>query len=177
MPWDGPVNAAVSGIHAVVAKEEKLVFAAHDELFLDFAAGIGWRRIRQVRLVKFGSVDVNGAVFQKDGIAADTDDAFDGEAFGGGIADDNDVLAGWGTKMVNPTIEEVMVRIVKGGEHAGADHFDGLDEVSADDVIAGEAKASDDQALKELPKKTIASAPWFGGGVVGGGFCGGRLGL
>jgi len=50
--------------------------------------------------------------------------------------------------MVNPTVQEVMVRIVKSREHAGADHFDGLDEVGADDVIARQTEASDDKALE-----------------------------
>src|SRR5689334_16474998 len=59
--------------------------------------------------------------------------------------------------MVNPAVKEVMVRIVKSRKHAGADYFDGLDEVGADDVIAGQTQASDDEALNELAKKTFAA--------------------
>ena len=77
-----PVNPAVSGVHAVIAEEEKLVFAAHDELFLDFATGVGWHTAGQVRLIELPAIDVNRTVFQKNGIAADADDAFDRKAFG-----------------------------------------------------------------------------------------------
>ena len=76
--------------------------------------------------------------------------------------------------MVHPTIEEVMVRIVKGRKHARADYFDGLDEVGADDQVAGEAEAGHDEALKKLPKQAFA-AFGFGSRAVGGGFC--RKGL
>jgi len=76
--------------------------------------------------------------------------------------------------MVNPTVEEVMVRIVKSREHAGADHFDGLDEVGADDVIARQTEASDDKALEQLTKKAFAGAFGFG---CGGRFCRERLGV
>ena len=61
--------------------------------------------------------------------------------------------------MVNPAVEEVMVRIVKSRQHAGADDFDGLDKVSADDVVAAQAETSDDEALKKLSKKAF---PAFG---------------
>lgn len=62
---------------------------------------------------------------------------------------------------------------MKGREHAGADDFDGLDEVGADDVIAGQAEASDDEALNKLPKNAFAFG--FNSRAVGGGFC--RKGL
>src|SRR5437762_4765638 len=101
------------------------------------AAGVCGCAFREVGLLKFRAVDVNRALFEVNGISSDADDAFDRETFGGGIANDDDVLAGRGTEMINPTIEEVMVRIVKGREHAGADYFDGLDEVGADEVVAG----------------------------------------
>lgn len=174
---DRPVNAAVSGVHAIVAEKKILILAAHDELFLNRSASIRWRRIRQVRLVKFGPVDVNGAVFQKDGIAADTDDALDREAFGGRIANDDDVLAGGRAKMVNPTIEQVVIGVVKGRDHAGANYSDGLDEVVADDVVAAQTEAGDDEALKNLPKKTAPKAfgVGFGGRAIDGRFCRERL--
>ena len=72
--------------------------------------------------------------------------------------------------MVNPTIEEVMVRIVKSRDHTGADNFDGLDEVRADDVVAGETEAGDGETLKELSQKAF---PAFGFGcrVAYGVFC------
>lgn len=66
-----------------------------------------------------------------------------------------------------------MVRIVKSREHAGADHFDGLDEVGADDVIARQTEASDDQALEQLAKEVFAAFE-FG---CGGRFCRERLGV
>ena len=151
------VDAAVSGVHAVVAEEKELVFATRSELFLNFATGVGGRAVREVRFLKFRAVDVNRAVFEENGIATDPDDAFDGKTFGRGIANDHDVLTGRGTEMVNPTVKEIMVRIVKRREHAGADHFDGLDEVGADDVIAGQTEASDDKALKKLAKQAFAA--------------------
>jgi len=95
---NGAVNAAVSRVHAVVAEEKELVFAARDELFLDFAAGVGRRAVREIGFLQFCAVDVNRAVFKNNGIATDADDAFDRKAFGGGIANDNDVLAGRGRR-------------------------------------------------------------------------------
>ena len=79
---DGAVDAAVSGVHAIVAEEEELVFAAGDELFLDFATGVSGRAVREVRFLKFRAVNVNRAVFEKDGITTDANDAFDGKTFG-----------------------------------------------------------------------------------------------
>jgi len=76
--------------------------------------------------------------------------------------------------MVNPPVEKVMVRIVKGRQHAGADDFDRLNEVGADDIVAGQAEACDDEALKKLSKKAFATFG-FSGRVVGGGFCLKRL--
>jgi hypothetical protein len=143
-------------------------------LFLDFAACVGWHAVGKVRFLKLRAVDINSAVLEENGIAPDADDAFDGKAFGGGIAYDNYVLARGGTKMVDPTVEEVMVRIVKSREHAGTDYFDGLDEVGADDIVAGQAKAGDDEALKELPKETFA-AFGFGCRIVCEGICRKRL--
>jgi hypothetical protein len=148
LPRNGSVDSAIGGVHAIVAEEEKLVFAACDEFFLDFAAGVGWGASGKIGFLKFRAIHVNCAIFEVNGVATDADDAFDGIAFGRGIANDNDVLPGWGTEMVNPTVKEVMVGIVKGREHAGADHFDGLNEVGADDVIAGQTEASDDKALE-----------------------------
>lgn len=82
LPRDGAVNPAVSGVHPVVTEEEELVFAAGDELFLDFATGVGRHAVGQVRLLKFCAIDVYRAVFQENGIATNADDAFDGIAFG-----------------------------------------------------------------------------------------------
>ena len=67
-----------------------------------------------------------------------------------------------------------MVRIMKSREHAGADDFDRLNEVGADDVVTGQAEAGDDEALNELPKEAFA-AFGFSSRVVGGGFCRKRL--
>jgi len=171
---DGAVDTAVGRVHAVVPEQKELVFAASDELFLDFAAGVGRHAVGQIGLIEFCAIDVNGAIFEVNGIATDTDNALDRKAFGGWIANDDYVLAGRGTEMVHPTVKQVMIRVVKGREHAGTDHFDGLDEVGADDVVAGQTEACDDEALKKLPKQAFATFG-FGSRVAGGGFCRKRL--
>src|SRR5690349_11011167 len=74
---DGAVDPAIGGVHAVVAEEEELIFAAGDELFLDFTTGVGWdAAVGQVRFVKLSAINVNRAVFQENGVATHTDDAF-----------------------------------------------------------------------------------------------------
>ena len=70
--------------------------------------------------------------------------------------------------MVNPTIEEVMVRIMKSWEHAGTDDFDRLDEVGADDVVAREPEAGDDEALKKLSKDAFGTLGFACSTVCGG---------
>lgn len=79
---DGAINAAVGGVHAVVAEEEELIFAAGDELFLNFAAGIGRGARGNIGFLEFGAVDINDAVFEVNGITTDADDAFNRKAFG-----------------------------------------------------------------------------------------------
>jgi len=51
-----------------------------------------------------------------------------------------------------------------------------LDEVGADDVVAGETEAGDGEALKKLSQKTFG-ALGFAGSTVCGGFCRKRLGV
>ena len=82
LPRNGPVDSAIGGVHAIIAKEEKLVFAACDELFLDFAAGVGWRAGGEIGFLKFRAIHVNCAIFEVNGVATDANDAFDGIAFG-----------------------------------------------------------------------------------------------
>ena len=58
-----------------------------------------------------------------------------------------------------------MIGIVQRWNHARANHFDGLDEIVADEIIAGQAQAGDDEALKDLPKQREARAPGSGHGA------------
>ena len=79
---DGAVNPTVSGVHAVVAQKKELIFTTGDELFLNFATGVGWHAVRQVRFVEFGAVDVDRAIFEENRIASDANDALNRKAFG-----------------------------------------------------------------------------------------------
>lgn len=124
---NGAINAAVRRVHPVVTEEEELILAAHDELFLHFPAGIGRRAVGKVRLIEFGAIDVNRAVFDEYRIAADSNDSFNRKALGRGITYDNDVFPRRRTEMINPTIQQVMIGIVKRRQHARTDDLDRLD--------------------------------------------------
>ena len=55
--------------------------------------------------------------------------------------------------IIDPAVQEKVLRIGKGGHHAPADDLNGLQEVAADEVIAGRRQDRYHQTLQSLPEK------------------------
>jgi hypothetical protein len=147
---DRVVDTAVGRVHAVVAKDIVFVFAAGDELVFAVTHGKGGHVREEIGFVQLAAVKENETVFEINGIARNPDDAFYRIAAGGRVADYDDVGALWSTEMIDPAIQKVMFGVVQGRDHAASDDLDGLDQVMADQVVAGYCEAGSNQGLGNL---------------------------
>src|SRR5437868_4101149 len=86
LPGNRAVNAAVNRVHAIIAQDEILARAAHDQLIAVSRPGVSEGAGTQIRFIQLPAIDVNAAVFQINGISRGGDDAFDGKAVIGGVA-------------------------------------------------------------------------------------------
>ena len=90
------------------------------------------------------------AVFEIDGFTGKRDDAFHAVGAIGRIAQHNDLAAARRAEVVDPAVEKILIRIMQSWLHAGADDLYGLEDVAADEEIAGGGEHADHDALAQL---------------------------
>jgi hypothetical protein len=152
---DSAIDAAVGGVHAVVAHDEVLVTAAHNQLIAGVAIGEGWGSRAQIRFLQLHAVDEDVAILDVNRITCHADDAFDSKTMATDVADDDDITTLGRLEMINPAVKKVMIGIVEGGQHAGADNLDRGDEVMANDEVACRGHGQDAEALEDLFEKPL----------------------
>lgn len=154
--WDGAKKTAVEAVVTIVAEHDVFVLTAADHPLLEGGfSGKGPRFRRKIRFIQSLAVDEDMATIDVDAIARPRDDAFDVVALVGRVFDHDDVAWSWiAIKVIVPALEQIVIRIMKGGIHADPIHFDGFDQVMADSNIAGVTQSADHgNAPNKTPKQ------------------------
>jgi len=86
-------------------------------------------------------------------VAGRSDDPLDSKAFIDGIPENYNVTALWSADIINPSVEQIVLRVMERRNHAYPDYLHRLQDKMADDEIAGHGQAGDRDALKDLLKE------------------------
>src|SRR6266478_1076720 len=86
-------------------------------------------------------------------IARHSNDPLDSKSLVNGITQNHDIAAFRSPEIINPSVEQVLLRITECGNHTFANHLDRLQDKMTDDEIAGHGQPGDREALINLLKE------------------------
>src|SRR6185437_13092372 len=162
MAGNRAVETAVKAVVPIISEHKVIILPARHRAVLDFVRSKGFDAVEQIRFGQFLAVHEQVAVFKFHNFTGERHDAFHAIGAVRGVPEDDNFAAAGCAKVINPTVKKIAIGIVQRGPHAGADDFHGLQDVAADQEIAGGGQDRHDDALADLLESGI-DAPGRGG--------------